>query len=144
MDPLYTSSNAAVLGRERAAQRKERRREKERERENMPMPRAGTCTLQVSKFETKGVRLGGDFEKFSYPTIRVCKDSSASSNAITVEFVTRGRFVEVVMGWIANGAKNRQRSPWSMDSPRRPLVDLLGQTQKRPNTEPQGVPEFLD
>ena len=62
----------------------------------------------------------------------------------TVEFVTRGRFVEVVMGWIANGAKNRQRSPWSMDSPRRPLVDLLGQTQKRPNTEPQGVPEFLD
>ena len=62
----------------------------------------------------------------------------------TVEFVTRGRFVEVVMGWIANGAKNRQRSPWSMDSPRRPLVDLLGQTQKRPNTEPQGVSEFLD
>ena len=62
----------------------------------------------------------------------------------TVEFVTRGRLVEVVMGWIANGAKNRQRSPWSMDSPRRPLVDLLGQTQKRPNTKPQGVPEFLD
>ena len=48
------------------------------------------------------------------------------------------------MGWIANGAKNRQSSPWSMDSPRRPLVAFLGQTQKRPETEPQGVPEFLD
>ena len=62
----------------------------------------------------------------------------------TVKFVTRGRVVEVVMGWIASGAKNRQRSPWSMDSPRRPLLDFLSQTQKRPNAEPQGVPEILD
>ena len=32
----------------------------------------------------------------------------------TVEFVTRGRFVEVVMGWIANGAKivRGHHGPW--------------------------------
>ena len=77
-------------------------------------------------------------------SISRCSGIYLQMRGVTVEFVTRGRFVEVVMGWIANGAKNRQRSPWSMDSPRRPLVDLLGQTQKRPNTEPQGVPEFLD